>query len=281
MPNSSPFEHLKPVIRQRIMDLVADVGHDISDWGSFKGDIAKAASNPKYCYEWVYSQENLPVILNLWFSDLQIDEHGTIYQDINMRAISTQLSAIKGKKPMSTRAFKFDEGLKYAGRNKLPLRIVICDGDKSVVTNAETPSSKVEFRKLDPEPWSIASYDMLTGQCRIERKSSPHFVDQHTLHQGEQIAQTDSSSYIRQRHIRDAALERAEGKCEYCNAPGFLTTGNYLYLETHHVVPLSEGGDDTLDNVISLCPNDHKLAHFGINTDTMRLKLQEILSIKQ
>ncbi|WP_407646473.1 HNH endonuclease [Henriciella aquimarina] len=38
-----------------------------------------------------------------------------------------------------------------------------------------------------------------------------------------------------------------------------------LYLETHHIQPLAEGGADTLTNVIALCPNDHRKAHYGLD----------------
>lgn len=33
--------------------------------------------------------------------------------------------------------------------------------------------------------------------------------------------------------------------------------------EVHHKVPLSAGGDDTVENAIALCPNCHRKAHFG------------------
>jgi len=29
-------------------------------------------------------------------------------------------------------------------------------------------------------------------------------------------------------------------------------------------VPLSEGGEDTLENAIALCPNCHRKMHYGI-----------------
>ena len=35
------------------------------------------------------------------------------------------------------------------------------------------------------------------------------------------------------------------------------------FLEVHHVKSLSDGGEDTLDNVIALCPNCHREKHYG------------------
>ncbi|HFQ5179900.1 TPA: HNH endonuclease [Vibrio vulnificus] len=33
------------------------------------------------------------------------------------------------------------------------------------------------------------------------------------------------------------------------------------YLETHHIVWLAKGGDDTAENTVALCPNCHKKMH--------------------
>ena len=38
----------------------------------------------------------------------------------------------------------------------------------------------------------------------------------------------------------------------------------FKYAQKHHIVPLSEGGVDTEENTIYLCPNHHLLAHKGL-----------------
>lgn len=64
------------------------------------------------------------------------------------------------------------------------------------------------------------------------------------------------------------ALFRANGRCEKCKqlAPFFKDKDNTPYLEVHHIIPLAENGDDTLENVIALCPNCHRQAHYGKKT---------------
>lgn len=74
---------------------------------------------------------------------------------------------------------------------------------------------------------------------------------------------TEGWSYARDQKVRDAVLERAEGKCEYCNKLGFVKPDGTRYLEAHHVIALANVGEDRLTNVIALCPNDHREAHFG------------------
>jgi 5-methylcytosine-specific restriction endonuclease McrA len=60
-------------------------------------------------------------------------------------------------------------------------------------------------------------------------------------------------------------LCRAMGICENCKnkAPFNKKSDGEPYLEVHHIIPLSEGGDDTVENAIALCPNCHRQRHFG------------------
>jgi hypothetical protein len=70
-------------------------------------------------------------------------------------------------------------------------------------------------------------------------------------------------SYPRDPKVRDAVLQRAKGKCEYCGAFGFMKPDGTRYLESHHIIALAKDGADRLTNVIALCPNDHREAHYG------------------
>jgi 5-methylcytosine-specific restriction enzyme A len=72
-----------------------------------------------------------------------------------------------------------------------------------------------------------------------------------------------AGSYVRDAKIREMVLKRAAGICEECNEPGFVRPDGTRYLETHHVIKLSEQGADKLHNVIALCANDHRRAHFS------------------
>lgn len=36
---------------------------------------------------------------------------------------------------------------------------------------------------------------------------------------------------------------------------------NYIYLETHHILPRSLGGKDTKENLVNLTAREHFLAH--------------------
>jgi 5-methylcytosine-specific restriction protein A len=81
-----------------------------------------------------------------------------------------------------------------------------------------------------------------------------------------------SGSYFRDNKVRQAVLARANGRCEYGTVQPkgqqcltFEKPDGSQYLETHHVIKLSEKGRDKESNVIALCANHHKEAHFGKN----------------
>ena len=117
--------------------------------------------------------------------------------------------------------------------------------------------------------------DLKSG--RAVREPSATFIDQYSLLQTPNAQpiryDINSSAFKRDRLIRNQALARANGACEYCLTPGFVTASGKIYLETHHIVPLSEGGADNLGNVIALCPNHHREAHHGSNRQAIRAAL--------
>jgi 5-methylcytosine-specific restriction endonuclease McrA len=87
--------------------------------------------------------------------------------------------------------------------------------------------------------------------------------------------------YERLKWVRDIALKRAGGRCELssCQAYGFRKGDGSVYLETHHVIPLSAGGLDSPTNVIALCPNHHREAHYGELRDEMLAQFQSLLQV--
>jgi 5-methylcytosine-specific restriction protein A len=60
-------------------------------------------------------------------------------------------------------------------------------------------------------------------------------------------------------------LTRANGVCECCKqrAPFSRASDGSPYLEVHHKIFLSDGGEDTVGNAEALCPNCHRKKHYG------------------
>lgn len=93
------------------------------------------------------------------------------------------------------------------------------------------------------------------------------------------------SRFVRDPGVRDQARKRANGRCELCNAEGFLMENGNRYLETHHIQSLGDEGPDIEANVIALCANDHRAAHFSTEknelAEQMRLVLSQKLRVKK
>lgn len=81
--------------------------------------------------------------------------------------------------------------------------------------------------------------------------------------------QTISYGFKRNPDVVAEVLNRASGKCELCqlNAPFNRASNGSPYLEVHHWISLSDGGEDTINNAGALCPNCHKQAHWGEHKD--------------
>ena len=98
-------------------------------------------------------------------------------------------------------------------------------------------------------------------------------------------AQTDRAkfsgyTYVRDATVRDKVKRRAKGCCEYCGKPGFATTGG-VYLECHHIIALADDGADRMSNVIALCPDHHREAHFGQRAEELERQMTSIVKEKE
>lgn len=84
------------------------------------------------------------------------------------------------------------------------------------------------------------------------------------------------TEFIRNDYVVAAVLLRSKRKCEMpnCTCELFLRDDDSSYLEVHHIVPLSEGGDDTFINAAALCPHCHREVHHGKNRHALRDSLR-------
>ncbi|HEJ9628444.1 HNH endonuclease [Proteus terrae] len=76
--------------------------------------------------------------------------------------------------------------------------------------------------------------------------------------------------YPRNPDVVAEVLERANGICECCKKPAPFKRKKKQnkdklegYLEVHHKIFLSQGGNDTVENAEALCPNCHREKHYG------------------
>jgi 5-methylcytosine-specific restriction protein A len=276
-------DDLLPTGKNRVIDLVSAAGVDVSDWSNYKRGSKWAAANPKYCYEWSFVEPGKVIVLNLWYANVN-EQGGVISVTTNMRETSKQLVTNGAKALWIKRAGKMDEAIQVAVRNSLKVRVIINDGEMRDSDDPKAKSSIVKHRHLDPIPWAIESYNATTGQCILVRggadvKSVDQFdVALPSTPDPEQV-DVHGKAFVRSAAVRAAVLARAKGRCEYCGKPGFATTLGEVFLETHHIVPLSKGGKDVISNGAAVCPNHHREAHHGAKAALIRDHLLETAAI--
>lgn len=98
------------------------------------------------------------------------------------------------------------------------------------------------------------SMDIMNLRTKAEMQSKRNNQMSH------RIVMTDT--YIRDPYIARYTKERAHGICQLCgkSAP-FQDINGDPYLESHHIIWLSQGGKDTIENTVALCPNCHRKMH--------------------
>ena len=84
--------------------------------------------------------------------------------------------------------------------------------------------------------------------------------------------------YARDDHVRKAVLQRANGICEFCVKRGFQKVDGSTYLETHHIISHANEGSDRESNVIGLCAEHHREAHYGARREHLEKLMQKRLT---
>ena len=85
-----------------------------------------------------------------------------------------------------------------------------------------------------------------------------------------------SKQFERNPWVSAYVKKRANGECQLCEkeAP-FKTKEGEPFLETHHIKWLADGGEDSIENTVALCPNCHRKMHsLNIIVDKEKLLLK-------
>lgn len=300
------IEALRPTRDQKIMDLVAETGIDVSGW-AFKGNgepVKTPRANPSFCYEWAFGGDREPIALCIWHESLKTHEGWVVFKGhLRERALKLDSLATDRSKPdhvrsrardQAARSRSFDLLVQRAYRKALPVRAVLIEGERRTEGELGWDSSTVKYRLLDTKQWYVHRYDDEDGSFLLVRNvavqavltaasampelsRSVAFVDQFSLLESPARHEAMRSSYERSASVRNVVLQRAKGNCECCGTRGFITSAGAVFLETHHVVPLSKMGSDMEWNVVALCPNDHRKAHYAEDKVAVQQRLIEFL----
>ncbi|MEY3024578.1 MAG: hypothetical protein RJA16_1404 [Planctomycetota bacterium] len=89
-----------------------------------------------------------------------------------------------------------------------------------------------------------------------------------------------SQQFVRDPRVRGWVERQADGNCELCGERTFTRPDGSWYIEVHHVVPLAEGGSDTVENAVALCPSCHRACHHASDslhrTEALYARIQRL-----
>ncbi|MCF8226477.1 MAG: HNH endonuclease [Bacteroidales bacterium] len=118
----------------------------------------------------------------------------------------------------------------------------------------------------------IETFENGLEQNEIEQKieADSENLDKQDLYDKILDCQNDNSEkvlikgkiYKRYNYLMVQIKKYRDYKCQFCPTRIKKANGNY-YIEACHIKAKSEGGQDSLDNILILCPNCHKLFDYG------------------
>ncbi len=259
---------LSPIEQFRIKDLVQSAGGDVSDWKNY--------TDPRYCFEWSFTGPENIIIFCMWYELIQ-ERNNLVFQELNLR----ETAQLKINGSQRKRALKMDSAIKKAYENHLPLRVVICAGRG----DDENISSRAKKRLLDMEPWRVEAYNNETGATTLARGYNSNVqdiqivddtfddlnhIDYSQLGTDGGTVSISIKSYIkRDRQVRLAVINRAQGKCENVDCGTFR--GYNGFLDVHHILGVATS--DRYCNCVALCPNCHREAHVSPCKDAFNNRL--------
>lgn len=77
-----------------------------------------------------------------------------------------------------------------------------------------------------------------------------------------EIITINGKTYKRHNYLMTLIKKYRGYKCQFCSTTILKANGGY-YIEACHIKPKAKGGKDSLDNILILCPNCHKLFDYG------------------
>ena len=262
-------EDLRPTQKPLVMDILKSLDMDVSKWADMKGGAARAASNPKYCYNWSFRQPGEFFVVCLWYKGLK-QKGAKLFFEVNSTGKRTHRTE-PGSSTWNKRSDDFDQSLWLAYSHQLPLRVIVVEGD----------GGSVRARLLDEALWAVTEYDIATSKCTIVRGAEPVPVsinaDDIELagFEGQErkrfVQHRRRENSMRRHKIEDALAKAGKlvcevPKCEFDFAKRYGPLGKG-YAQVHHLVPLHRapktGRKVTLKDLAIVCANCHAMIHAG------------------
>lgn len=142
-----------------------------------------------------------------------------------------------------------------AGRRHLKGLKPLSHVGTNVARKLEDLISKYENR-------SIGNYASFNAQVKSNKpKKKPSGSKNPNKHHNR------TTQYERDPKVVAWVLNNSNYICECCSKDSpFVKNDGTKYMEVHHLRRLADGGSDTIENCVAICPNCHRELHFGVNS---------------
>ncbi len=163
-------------------------------------------------------------------------------------------------------------------------RVELCDQPYQ----AKQPDKNYQLRNVWIFPIKIVSEDtyykvpdsLIKKKQKIKEKKAKKLSDKElflrAVHSNKQPVnrQVSTTTFERNVYVVELAKRRANGSCQLCDKPApFKNKNGEPFLEPHHIVRLSKGGKDMIENTVTLCPSCHRKMHIlNLKSDVNKLK---------
>lgn len=290
--DAEALDDLAPRRKEVIYDILVRANISVDGWHRRKDDseVEDYRANPKFSYNWSFGSIAEGFVLCLWHGTLQ-SEGGVPYFAESMLRTANELQRIANDPSegasarsraagQSVRALNLDAAIRESYDRRMPVRVIVCDGDRRSRDQLAENASTVSLRMLDSEDWYVHHRDLVTGWCKIVRGVKPD-IECGLNATGPDDDETDNE-VIQQRAVktrrgqgpfRDGLLAAYRRRC--------AVTGSAVdaILEAAHITPHAEKTDYQTRNGVLLRADVHTLFDQHLLTiDTRyRVRLSKLL----
>lgn len=130
--------------------------------------------------------------------------------------------------------------------------------------------SKFTFKNIQNPTYIVSENDFYLNR-QLEEKEVKKLtiveLEERIINNRKEVERINltASKFNRNPYVVEYAKRLANGICQDCKQPAPFVNRltNEPFLETHHITPLAQGGPDTIENTIAICPNCHRKRHYG------------------
>jgi len=154
--------------------------------------------------------------------------------------------------------------LKFKSGRKIKSKDLIGQSLQTIrVLNPDDANILVEWSKflsLEPRAYQIIDEELLEKSFEKDENSVKEAITKYHIGPSEKRKSFLKRIFKRNRRHAELLQEKYLGRCQICAFDPIILYG-VRACYGHHIVYLSRGGIDELDNLILICPNHHEIIH--------------------